>query len=87
MKSDWVTWVLVLLGWWFVHKATLSRERRKEKRELSANICSKLLDLQEAAISFHTDKEFSSRISNDISQQVHRIVSQLQRVPCYFAQY
>ena len=28
-----VTWILVFVGWFAVHKATLSRERRKEKRE------------------------------------------------------
>jgi len=84
MKPDWthvVTWLLVLGGWGVVHWATLCRDRRKEKREISANVCKNLLALQDNAIDFHTAQYFEVRKSTDIAQQVERVAIQLQKCP------
>jgi hypothetical protein len=46
MAADWthvVTWSLVLGGWWVVHLATLNRDRRKEKRDVSVQVCKNIL--------------------------------------------
>ncbi len=84
MKADWthvVTWLLVFLGWGVVHLATLNRDRRKEKRDVSANVCKNLLELQADAIDFHTGQVFEVRKSTDIAQQVERVAIQLQKCP------
>lgn len=72
---------LVILGWWIVHNATLNRERRKEKRELASKICKEIWDLQQAAIDFHTNPEYSGRKATDLAQLVSRIITQLQKAP------
>lgn len=84
MSNGWgsaFTWVLVFVGWCVVHQATLARDRRKEKRDVSARFCSDLLKLQADAIDFHTADKYDSRKSHDVAQQVDRIVGQLTKVP------
>lgn len=76
-----VTWVLVFAGWFAVHHATLARDRRKEKREAAANLCDDLLELQAAAIDFHTASHCDIRKSTDLAQEVERIVLQLTKKP------
>lgn len=79
--TDIVTWVLIFLGWAAVHKATLIRDRRKEKREISMQMCKDISELQSAAIDFHTAPHFDARKSTDLAQQVERIIIRLQKLP------
>lgn len=79
--TDVATWILVFIGWAVVHRATLSRDRRKEKREISMQICKDIVELQSAAIDFHTASDFNARKSTDLAQQVERIILRLQRPP------
>lgn len=72
-----VTWVLVFFGWVFVHRATLVRDRRREKREACRQMCTSLEELQAAAIDFHTSNKFSLRASSDLGQSVEQIVLRL----------
>lgn len=81
LLSDFVTWVLVCAGWYFVHKTTLTRERRKEKREIAIKFCKDILDLQSTAIDFHTAKAFDPRKSADIGHQIEQIIHRLQKAP------
>lgn len=84
MLMEWanvITWLLVLVGWFVVHRATLIRERRKEKREVSIQMCRVLAELQTAAIDFHTAPNFDARKSSDLAQQVERVILQLQKIP------
>jgi hypothetical protein len=76
-----VTWSLAFGGWFAVHKATLSRERRKEKREAAKEMCLALRTLERSAIDFHTAEEYSSRAANDLRQDTERLILQLQRKP------
>lgn len=81
---DWpqlVTWGGVIVGWFVVHKATLKRERRKEKREIAAKVCTNLASLQVSAIDFHTGSHCELRKSTDIAQHVAEILDSLQRAP------
>ena len=79
--SGLVTWVLAFGGWFAVHKATLSRERRKEKREAAKEICATLRVIERNAIDFHTAENHSSRAANDLRQDTERLILQLQRKP------
>ena len=76
-----VTWILIFFGWYVVHRATLARDRRKEKREISTRLCTNLIELQSAAIDFHTGSHCDLRKSTDIAQQVENILIQLQTSP------
>ena len=79
--NDAVTWLLVFIGWAVVHRATLIRDRRKEKREISMKICTDIAELQAAAIDFHTGSQFNARKSTDIAQQVDQVINRLQKSP------
>jgi len=48
-----VSWLLIIGGWLFVHRATLSRERRKEKREEINNTIQEIRAIENIAIDFH----------------------------------
>lgn len=76
-----VTWVLVFVGWFVIHKATLSRERRKEKREASRQFCIELRAAERLAIDFHTAQSHDDRKATDLRQDVDRLILQLQRAP------
>lgn len=76
-----ITWLLVFIGWAIVHKATLIRDRRKEKRELSMQMCSHIAELQTSAIDFHTASHFNALKSIDLAQQVERIILRIQKAP------
>lgn len=76
-----VTWVLVFVGWFAVHQATLARDRRKEKREAARGFCDSLLELQTVAIDFHTASHCDVRKSTDLAQQIERVALQLDKSP------
>lgn len=80
-STDIVTWLLMFIGWAVIHKATLIRDRRKEKREISMQTCKDIAELQSSAIDFHTAPHFNARKSTDLAQQVERIILRLQKPP------
>lgn len=65
-----VSWGLIFLGWFVVHKTTLRQERRKEKRETAHKVCIELRELERLAINFHTAQEHDSRNATDLRQSV-----------------
>lgn len=78
---DWVSWALVLIGWFVVHRTTLERERRKENREIAARIIDSLYALCHDGRQFHTSKEFNEELSFDISQKLGRIFREINLPP------
>ena len=76
-----VTWGMVLVGWISVHRATLSRERRKEKREAVTRIIEEIKAVEDLAIRFHTSEKFDSQISDALIWRVNRVTRTLQRPP------
>ncbi|MHB1174793.1 MAG: hypothetical protein ACYCZJ_06690 [Sulfuriferula sp.] len=76
-----VSWGLIFLGWFVVHKITLRQERRKEKREAAHKVCIELRELERLAINFHTALGHDSRNATDLRQGVARLISHLQRAP------
>lgn len=75
------TWLIVFGGWFAVHKMTLRRERRKEKRELAKAICSDIREVEQTALNFHCGAHFDARTYSDIREHVDRILLHLQKAP------
>jgi len=80
-STNLVTWVLAFGGWYAVHKATLSRERRKEKREAASQVCIDLRAVERLAIDFHSAEQRNSRTATDLRQDTERLILRLQRKP------
>src|SRR5689334_10731024 len=85
MTTPWwanlVTWVLILVGWYIVHLATLERERRKERRELVQLTLEALRELEADAAKYHTAATFDSIALDALVYKTGRIIRSLQRVP------
>lgn len=76
-----VTWGMVLVGWFVVHYATLSRERRKEKRDTCSRIIDEIKTIENLAVTFHTSEKFDSQTSDLLIWRVNRVIRTLQRLP------
>jgi hypothetical protein len=76
-----VTWVLVLAGWFAVHLATLARERRKERRELSKALVESLRGIEVDALAFHTAPAFNAVQADLLLHAIGRLLRSLQRIP------
>lgn len=75
------TWVLVLLGWYAVHLATLSRERRKERRDAAKAMIDSLASLAIKAREFHTAAKFDEFAADDLTYKTDKTIRALQRPP------
>lgn len=76
-----VTWIVVLVGWIAVHCATLSRERRKEKRDAVSCIIEEIRAVEVLAVTFHTSDKFDSLSSDLLIWRTNRVNRALQRPP------
>jgi p-aminobenzoyl-glutamate transporter AbgT len=76
-----VTWVLLFFGWLVVHRATLARERRKEKRETANCAVNELREIEKEAFEFHAAESFDDRKGSALRKRVERLINQLQRPP------
>lgn len=76
-----ITWALILGGWYAVHRATLARERRKERRELANNAIEALNSLAIEAREFHTASAFDEYQADLLRYRIERIILSLQRSP------
>ena len=84
MMSAWqllVTWVLVLGGWYVIHLATLSRERRKERRDAAKLATDALSNLAVEAREFHSASTFDPDKLDLLIYKTQRIIRSLQRMP------
>lgn len=79
--KDIITWILVILGWFFVHKATMSREEWKEKRESINSIIKEIKEVEELCINFQTSIKFSNQAQDTLIWKVNRIIKALYRPP------
>jgi hypothetical protein len=75
------TWVLVMIGWYAVHLASLVRERRKERREIATDAIEDLRTLEVAAMKFHTATTFDGLAADELIYQTNRAIQFLQRPP------
>jgi len=83
-ESPWwpsvITWLTVFGGWFVVHRASLYRERRKEKRDSARILLEDLACLERKAIAFHTSNHYDSHVAAELRQETERIVRRLQRL-------
>lgn len=81
---DWsqaVTWTLVVIGWFVVHKTTIQREQRRERRDVVNRAVQELLDIEHIAASFHTAHHFDSGNAEALTWRTNRVIRSLQRKP------
>lgn len=74
-----VTWIVVIIGWYVVHRLTLKREKRKEARERIDVFLKSLHDIEEKAISFHRSDGFKGDIARALRFGIQRSISSLNR--------
>ncbi len=82
--GDLITWILVIVGWLFVHGATISREKNKEDREASRKIIEEIKIVEKLSIDFQTSQNFSHQNMDMLLWRVSRIIRALQRPPLKF---
>jgi hypothetical protein len=63
-----VSAVLVVIGWFVVHKAQSNRERRKQIREYVSDLCDDLTELETLAIGYHTSVREEAKEQEIISK-------------------
>jgi hypothetical protein len=78
---DWVTWGLVLSGWFVVHRTELHQERRKENRVAVTQIIDEVKEIERQAIAFHSSEKYSAEASDSLTWRIGRLNRCLQRVP------
>lgn len=76
-----LTWLSVFGGWVVVHKASLFRERRKEKRDGARCVADELSALERQAIDFHSSGLYESFAAAELRKQTERLIRRLQRLP------
>lgn len=76
-----VTWLVVAVGWFVVHSASLSRERRGEKRDEAKSVVTDLRGLEKEASDFHGAESFDEFKASDLALKCDRLIKVLQRVP------
>jgi hypothetical protein len=76
-----VTWILVIIGWIVVHYLTLTRDRRKEKRELAKITVANLINLEKEAVDFHCADQFDEHARESLLWKTGRINRLLSREP------
>lgn len=79
--NSFITWLLIILGWLFVHIATLQRERRKERRDTAFKIIEEIREIEAKAIKFQSSSEFNSQDFDSLIWRINRIINKLQRPP------
>jgi len=72
------SWALIIGGWYIVHRAALSRERRKEKREEIDKIIEEIRAIESIAIDFHNSKVFDKKVNSNITLRIDRLSKKLQ---------
>ena len=63
-----VSAVLVVIGWFVVHKAQSNRERRKQIRDYVGDLCDDLADLEKMAVEYHTSDRDKAKEQEIISK-------------------
>jgi hypothetical protein len=76
-----ITWLIVIAGWVIVHRTTLSRERRREKRDTAKQFLSDLYALEKSAHQFHGAPNYDEYAAAKLRMQCDRLIKILQRTP------
>lgn len=68
MLPSTVSAILVVIGWFVVHKAQSNRERRKQIREYVVDLCDDLAELETLALGYHTTPREEAKEQEIISK-------------------
>lgn len=79
--SNVITWFIVAIGWYAVHRATLSRERRKEQREATQKAIEEIKQIEKSALDFHMANGHSQQEADTLTSRIDRILRLIQRPP------
>lgn len=82
--KDFITWLLVIAGWFFIHMATLRREERKESHDTARKIVDEIRIVEEKAVEFQTSINFSDENYDMLVWKLNRITTALYRPPLKF---
>ncbi|WP_396956623.1 hypothetical protein [Nitrosomonas sp.] len=76
-------WLLVIGGWYVIHRTTLIRERRKEKREEIDRVLEEIRAIESIAIDFHNSEVFDKKANSNITLRIDRLSRKLQAPPTF----
>lgn len=75
------TWLIVVVGWFVVHRLTVKREQRKEARECVDAFVRTLRESEAKAISFHQGNVFKDDLARALVFDIQRAIAKLKRHP------
>jgi len=75
--SQWITWILVFLGWLVINCQHNKREDRKELRSVVDDIKDRIFLLEEEAVKYHCSQEVTLSESNQIKLDIQRLISDI----------
>lgn len=79
------TWIIVVAGWFVVHRLTTKRDQRKEARESLDRFIIGLRAIEEQAINFHQSVSYKVDIARSLLFDIQRSFTKLKRHPfCSF---
>lgn len=83
MNDDlgWITWLLVIVGWWIVNHTSNKRETRKEARATIDAAKREVQIIAKAAVAYFTDLQNTQ--SDDIKSALDLFEVELERLDCY----
>jgi len=67
-----ITWLLVIIGWYFVDRTNNRRETRKELRAALSELQAFLDQIENDAVSYHTSREPNNILSSQLKRDLHR---------------
>lgn len=67
-----IPWIIAVFGWFAAHAFSEARERRKDVKAQLEKLNSRLLKIEESAISFHTKAGFDPALAREIATQLDR---------------
>lgn len=73
--APWVTWLLVLIGWYVLHRTAVSRARRQENLAATDAICARVTALRDKAVEYYTGESTGSGARVQEAQIKHEIKS------------
>jgi hypothetical protein len=85
-----VTWLLVIVGWWVVHKAATKRARRQEELSMVDAIRVRAEALRDRAVAYHThpvdssSKMEESRLKHEVLSLVAEVMRLHVRKPKHY---
>lgn len=75
--GQWVTWILVFIGWLVINAQHNKREDRKELRSVVDDLKNRIYKLEERAVHYHCKQEVTSTESNQIKLEIQRLISDI----------